>query len=559
MSGTSKERIRLKRAALEKRRSELASWLLLHPAPMEWESICLLSAVDIVSKLKKSELKVVEVCLSLCHSCWRAHTATNCVTEFLLESAYERALELDLMSKEEKDAMPLFGVATSVKDNIDVKGVDTSLGYSKFCLKPATEDALIITALKEAGALILCKTNLPQTLKFFETSNPVFGKTTHPMNARYSCGGSSGGEGALISAFGSTVGIGSDDGGSIRLPAHMCGIFGLKPSSLRLPNGHSKAEASKGFDSYLTNSFGPLARSPEDLELVFKTLAKQKLWTRDRTLAPLGYQEVQSEEKKKRVGYFIDNGFLKVSPACARAVKIAVSKLKADGHEVEEIKFPDAFEAVQKYMALASMDAHRRYKTDMLDDPIEYSVKPLLLNASAPDWLKTLLSCLLNLIGRPEESAIVAASRTLSLKDLFATQAYRTEYAAKIAALFAPFDFVLCPVNVNPPIKHGACRFCSFSASYTFLFNFVDFAAGVVPVTTVDEQLDALESNNNGDQQNKNHLTPFEKINMYGYDAKEAHGLPVGVQVVTQRFQEEHCIDAMKLIAKALQNNKKAE
>ena len=487
-----------------------------------------------MKKIQSKEITAVDVMLSLAHAAWAADVKCNCVTEFLFEAALERAKELDASFARNGLVGPLHGVGMSVKDHIDVTGVDSSAGYSKYCFQPATEDALIVTALQKAGAVILCKTNVMQTMKAFECSNPIFGTTLHPKNPRYSSGGSSGGEAALVSLGGSTIGIGSDDGGSIRMPAHFCGLYGLRPSSLRLPQIKVKLNH-RGNDS-LCDSFGPLARSVDDIDLVVKTLVDMDL--NDPSIVPLPYRPVAKKEKYN-VGYFVSNGLCRPTPPCTRAVTETVEKLKNAGHRVTELKFPRALEATTTFLSLASMDGYRRYMSDLTTDPVDPAVQQLLLLTRLPDWVKSLLSLLLRVLGLTVESYIITASKSLSLQQMWNAHAWRNDYAYEIAHLFRPYDFVICPVNCQPPIKHGAFPHMPFAASYTFLFNLVDMPAGVVPVTTVDPVRDSLTSTQ---------LSRFEQENMFGYDPIDADGLPVGIQVICQRYQEESCIDAMRLL-----------
>jgi len=125
---------------------------------------------------------------------------------------------------------PLHGVPMSLKDQFNVNGLDSTLGYVGRAFAPATSDALIVEVLKQLGAVIIAKTNLPQSILWSETECPLWGLTTNPLNPDFTPGGSSGGEGALLALKGSLVGWGTDIGGSIRVPCHMNGLWGLKPS-----------------------------------------------------------------------------------------------------------------------------------------------------------------------------------------------------------------------------------------------------------------------------------------------------------------------------------------
>jgi Asp-tRNA(Asn)/Glu-tRNA(Gln) amidotransferase A subunit family amidase len=165
----------------------------------------------------------------------------------------------------------LHGVPVTVKDSFDIAGLPTLCG-SRFRLgHKAAQDAIAVARLRAAGAIILGKTNTPEFVSNYETDNFITGRTNNPWNLERTPGGSSGGEAAAIASFCSAGGIGSDGGGSIRVPAHFCGIAGLKTTPGRIPaNGHFPAMNHPGG---LLSVVGPLARSAEDLRLLFAVLA----------------------------------------------------------------------------------------------------------------------------------------------------------------------------------------------------------------------------------------------------------------------------------------------
>jgi Asp-tRNA(Asn)/Glu-tRNA(Gln) amidotransferase A subunit family amidase len=162
---------------------------------------------------------------------------------------------------------PLAGVPVTVKDSFDVAGLLTRCGSRLRPETPAVEDAPAVARLRAAGAIVIGKTNTPELLASYETDNPLTGRTNHPLDPERTPGGSSGGEAAAIASGCSAGGLGSDGGGSIRVPAHFCGIAGLKPTPGRIPSaGHFPALGDLGVP-------GPMARTVEDLRLLFSVLA----------------------------------------------------------------------------------------------------------------------------------------------------------------------------------------------------------------------------------------------------------------------------------------------
>jgi Asp-tRNA(Asn)/Glu-tRNA(Gln) amidotransferase A subunit family amidase len=165
----------------------------------------------------------------------------------------------------------LHGVPVTVKDSFDMAGLPTLCGSRFRAGHKAAEDATAVARLRAAGAIILGKTNTPELLSAYETDNFITGRSNNPWDVERTPGGSSGGEAAAIAAFCSAGGIGSDGGGSIRVPAHFCGIGGLKPTPGRIPAyGHFPA---LNHPAGLLSVAGPLARSAEDLRLLFAVLA----------------------------------------------------------------------------------------------------------------------------------------------------------------------------------------------------------------------------------------------------------------------------------------------
>lgn len=157
---------------------------------------------------------------------------TNCLTEIFFSSAISRARDLDRAkaSRPTTPLLPLHGLPISLKDSFDVAGHDTSTGLACFVDAPAAQHSAIAALLLDLGAVLYCKTNLPQTIMTGDSDNNVFGRTLNPRNVSLTAGGSTGGEGALLALRGSVLGVGTDIGGSVRVPAVCNGIYGFRPS-----------------------------------------------------------------------------------------------------------------------------------------------------------------------------------------------------------------------------------------------------------------------------------------------------------------------------------------
>lgn len=192
--------------------------------------------------------------------------ALNAFTMVLAEEAREKARRIP-----PDESGLLCGVPVTVKDSFDLAGHPTIVGSRERIGHRASRDAAAVARLRAHGAIVLGKTNTPEMLVSYETGNEITGRTNHPADPELSPGGSSGGEGAAIAAFCSPGGLASDGGGSLRLPAHLCGIAGLKPTPGRIPGtGHTPA---LGYPAGLVTVAGPMARNAEDLKLLFQALA----------------------------------------------------------------------------------------------------------------------------------------------------------------------------------------------------------------------------------------------------------------------------------------------
>ncbi|NXX77026.1 VDHAP protein, partial [Urocolius indicus] len=213
----------------------------------------------------------------------------NCVTDFI-HGCEDQLQKL----KQQKEKGLLYGIPVSIKDHINCKGHISSGGLVKFLGQVKEEDSVIVQVLKSQGAIPFVKTNIPQTMINYDCSNPIFGQTLNPLNPQKSPGGSSGGEGALIAGGGSILGIGSDIGGSIRLPSSFCGLCGLKPTGNRIryiSASHPPACGDKAFMLAVTATLGPMARDVDSLALCMKALLCQEMFQLDPTVPPIPFNE----------------------------------------------------------------------------------------------------------------------------------------------------------------------------------------------------------------------------------------------------------------------------
>jgi amidase len=255
---------------------------------------------------------------------------------------------LDAYLAEHKTTIgPLHGLPVSLKDQFHIKDVETHMGYigwmntfrgKKDDPRYLTFESEIVKQLRAMGAVLYVKTAVPHTLMTGETTNNIIGYTKNSKNSLLSAGGSSGGEGALIGARGSVVGLGTDIGGSIRVPAAANGLYGLKPSSGRL--AYEGLANSMDGQNVILSVVGPLSTSVGGLKLVTKALLSKEPWLHDPVVAEIPWRtEQEALPEKVSFGYYLDDQF-SPHPPVLRALKTVVEALRAAGHEVIEWKPP---------------------------------------------------------------------------------------------------------------------------------------------------------------------------------------------------------------------------
>ena len=239
---------------------------------------------------------------------------------------------------------PLEGVPVSVKETLWVRGTPCCAGVERLAGSRSRSDGAVARALRRAGAVILCKGNVAQLNWYAESDNPVYGRTDNPWAADRSPGGSSGGEAALVAAGVVPVAVGTDIGGSVRIPAAWCGVFGMAPTPGRLSVAGSRDDQLFAGQALIQNRPGVLARTAADLRLVISVLAVGPA-------APV--------RSVRRVGVVRDNGVLAPAPAIGRAVAEVAGGLAADGLEIVHVDLADAPEALALFDAVFAADGGR--------------------------------------------------------------------------------------------------------------------------------------------------------------------------------------------------------
>lgn len=457
------------------------------------------SASELVALIRARAVSPVEVVEAHLRRIEQLNPKLNAIVT-LAPDAIDRAhrCEAELMSG--KDLGPLHGLPVTVKDTIDTAGLRTTSGSRIHADRIPESDATAVARLKAAGAIILGKTNVPEMAIPYETDNPVFGRANNPHARPRTCGGSSGGEAAAIAASMSPAGLGSDLSGSIRVPAHFCGIAGLKPTSGRVPmDGHTPPVS--GVVS-LGACIGPMARRVEDLALLFHVLAEPTQFEATQ-VSTAGFKA--DTLTGLSVIWYTDDGFTPVADEIRAAVRNAAEALATAGLEVSEVVPPGVGGGQQLWIDLFSRAANSeiaalyRGREDQAGPQVQRLLRQFADARAAGDKI---------------ESAERLAKAVLE----------RERLREELLEWMKTTPLILAPVGATAAFEHGAERvdvngksisvFRAFS--YSQVFNVFGFPSVAVPA------------------------------------GRTTNGLPIGVQVVGRPFEERTVLSAAAIIEAAL-------
>ncbi|KAL3443957.1 amidase signature domain-containing protein [Aspergillus insuetus] len=454
-----------------------------------------------------------QVTRAFCKTAAAAQQLTNCLSEIFFDKAISRAKELDAYFHETgKTKGPFHGLPISIKDNLNVTGFDTTIGFTSLVDKPATHESVIVDMLLEAGAVLYCKTNVSTAMMIAESVNNTFGRTVNPRNRNLTTGGSSGGEAALIAFGGSRIGIGSDIGGSLRIPAACTGLFALRPSCGRFPNSLARA-CLEGQES-VNGVVGPIAATLEEIVLCSRTIVDQKPWLRDPKCLPIPWREPVQIKRPLKIGVLWNDGVVKPTPPVARALEQTVKRLMEAGHEIVPWKPTGHLEMLGILQQLFLADGGK-------------SVRALLEPTGEPF--------------RPEMKMWESA-KELSVYELW--QLHRSRNALCKAYLDRwnddGIDVLLCPATPYSAVENTKFAY----GGYTCVFNLLDYPATSFPCGILsDKYLDTPYVNHQP-------MSDLDAQIQKDYSAESVHGMPVNLQLVGPKLEEETLLAITSLILK---------
>ncbi|KAF3690997.1 Fatty-acid amide hydrolase 1 [Channa argus] len=455
----------------------------------------------------------------------------NCCTGILLES-------LDQLKTVSSNIEGLlYGVPVSIKEN--------------FAYKPAEKDSVLVEVLKSQGAIPFVKTNIPQGLLSYDCSNPIYGQTVNPHNHQKTSGGSSGGEGALIGGGGSLLGIGSDIGGSIRIPASFCGICGFKPTPGRL-SLRGMSSIYRGQKSVLSSP-GPMARDVDSLALCMQALLCEHMFYLDPTVPPMPFnQQIYHSSKPLRIGYLVDDGYTQPTPSMARGIREVKALLEQAGHTLVPYSPPKINYVMHELLVRGVLgDGGTNLLQKLKGGPVDSCLKGQVFPYSLPVWLKKTISFLLKPLFPRVSSLFSALCGVGSVPELWQQHADVEDYIHETVAYWRScnIDVLLSPV-IGPAFNFTYCGKITTVLNYTMIYNLLTFPAGVVPVSTVTAKDDEEVKHYKGNYQD--HWDKLIKRAVSG-----GKGLPVAVQCVALPWQDELCLRFMKEVEQLVKQSRK--
>ncbi len=435
-------------------------------------------ATEMAAKVRGGELSPVDLVGAHLDRIALINPKINAIAT-LVEDALDQARDAEAAAGKSEFRGPLHGVPVTVKDVFDTAGLRSTRGSLLFSDLAPDADATAVARLKSAGAILIGKTNTPEFALRAETSNRLFGCTLHPYDADRTCGGSSGGEAAAIAAGLSPLGIGTDLGGSNRLPSHYCGIVGLKATHGRIPLTGSWP-ALMGRHMHV----GPLCRTVRDAALALEVLSGPDQMDPWATTAPWTRPDLLGGNiAGLRVGFFEVGPFAPVDPQIRSAVVRAATVLAECGAVIEEVDFD-------------------------WGDCLAIDVCMAMVVGEGEHYLRAFVAGRENEL--TEQIAGLLALPPPALEDFLTSMDKRDQLAADVTRYFEDHDILLCPTS--PTLAHGHDAETleidgreagvGHAANITATFGMTGSPAISVPFATSSE------------------------------------GLPIGVQVVADHFQE---------------------
>jgi len=457
--------------------------------------VVLQSATHQLELLQSRAISVSELAEAHIRHIERLNPALNAFADFDPDQVRARA-RLHHAWQGTRSRRPLFGLPVTVKSSIATRGMKCEIGSLLHKGDVPLHDAPAVVRLRAAGALILGTTNCPEFLMAYETDNLLHGRTSNPWDLTRTPGGSSGGESAAIAACMSAAGLGSDSGGSVRIPAHFTGICALKPTPGRIPGRGHLPPCVGPFQ--ILGAIGPMARTIADVTLLFRQISGQD--PADPASPPVSLRTPTLEElRSNRIGYFEDDSLIPVTPETRAALQSAATALRDAGFRVEPFR-PSTLESLRQLWWKFFVQCGAMFYAPQIHGR-EQDLSPVF----------------------NEFLAIAASVPALTSAELLSAWAELDLLRAKTLEELRSYPVLLCPVASVPAFRHGERTFAVEGRQVDYLdawrhtqwFNALAAPAAVIPV------------------------------------GQSPQGLPIGVQIVARPFEDESALGIAAFVDQA--------
>lgn len=469
------------------------------------DDITFASAIEQAAAIHEGRISAVELLEAHLARIEQHNPALNAIVTLDAERARARAAEADAARARGESWGELHGVPVTIKDAIATSGLRTTGGYEPLADYVPDEDAPVVERLKAAGAIVVGKTNLPVLSRDFQCENPIFGRSNNPWDLERTPGGSTGGGAAAVAAGLSPLEIGSDIGGSVRIPAGYSGIYSLKPTEHRVPiTGHIPDLPDRPKAVRHMNTIGPLARSLDDLELALRLIAGPD--GREVEVPPVALDPAPIPQLTSlRLAWVDQFGHVPVTRDTSAALEALAGQLAAAGASVER-RLPDGLDFEILWETHGALIHAERASTMTAEEEAAY----LRERGLDPDYLDPRSD-------NPMERGMAKAANA-TVRDLADILNQRDAQIGVLEAFFGQVDALLCPVTATPAIRHcprntpidvdgREVPYWLAGSGYCGPFNLTGHPAVIVPLT------------------------------------QSAEGLPIGLQIVGPRWGE------MKILA----------
>ena len=454
----------------------------------------------------------------------------NAVVLKLFDEARKEADKADDLFNQGKRMGRLHGLPFTIKECLDLVGTPSTFGLLRRRQDFPLSTDIYVKALQEEGAIVLGKTNVSQLLLIIESQNPVYGTTNNPHSKKHTAGGSSGGEGAIISAGGSPIGLGTDIGGSVRIPAAFNGICSIKPTTERAIDQARFLE--RPLDLPIKSVTGILANHAEDLQLFLDIINTASV---EKTQPLKDFKEVDCS--KLKVGYILSDHLFEPSNSIKRGVLESVEKLKSLGIETTLFEPPNMAEAEEIFTKILSADKLPLFTENLKNDKPSGLLRSYFLLLNSPAFVKKIIYHLSGLLGQSTIRRTIRFFEGKGEENLKALtekmDSFKNKYlSAMDNSPIGKLDAIISPIFPLPTILHNTADRIGPGGAYSIQNNVMGFPAGIATISKVKEAEDIPRKS-------------FDIVmRTAAKNEKASAGLPLSIQIFARHW-EDHIVIAL--------------